>query len=236
MKQGFNNVWNPTGYNNEYFNAFTFDANGNILTQKRHVRDGTQIEDMTYRYRRNSNGDLLRNRLYHINDAIGSGVWAGDIDDMGVFEDDPTLIETANNNVRDEEGRLIRNIQEEIEEIVWRVDGKVKEIKRFSSSNKKNVSFQFDAMGNQIAKHIINNQTGLLEKSTYYILDASGNQMSVFEHEVDEQEETVTYTLAERQIYGSSHVGTLKATVDMYNTTTSNLVNTHIRRKALFSG
>lgn len=31
-----NNVWNPTGYNNEYFNAFSFDANGNILTQKRH--------------------------------------------------------------------------------------------------------------------------------------------------------------------------------------------------------
>jgi len=30
------NVWNPTVYNNEYRNTFTYDANGNILTQQRY--------------------------------------------------------------------------------------------------------------------------------------------------------------------------------------------------------
>jgi len=84
-------------------------------------------------------------------------------------------------------------------------------------------------MKERIVKHIINNQTGLLEKSTYYILDASGNQLSVYEHEVQNQD--VTYTLAERQIYGSSHVGTLKTTVDMYNATQSNLTNTTLGEK-----
>lgn len=230
-----NNVWNPTGYNNEYFNAFTFDPNGNIKTQKRHLRDGTQVEDMSYKYKQTADGKLLRNRLYSINDWIDENVATNDIDDMDgditqdLFDPLDPNIETSNNYIRDEEGRLIRNIQEEIEEIVWRVDGKVKEVRRFSTSQLKNVIFDYDAMGNQIAKHIVNNQTGILEKSTYYILDASGNQMSVYEHEVDAQD--VTYTLAERQIYGSSHVGTLKTSVDMYNATQSNLVATELGHK-----
>jgi hypothetical protein len=41
------NTWSPTGYNNEYFNKFEYDANGNILTQKRHLRNGTQTDDLT---------------------------------------------------------------------------------------------------------------------------------------------------------------------------------------------
>lgn len=74
------NVWNPLSYGNSYYNAFTYNADGNILTQQRHKRDGTQIEDLTYRYQRNSDGDLIRNRLYHVNDAIASNVDDSDID------------------------------------------------------------------------------------------------------------------------------------------------------------
>ena len=119
--------------------------NGNILTQKRHVRDGTQIEDLTYRDNTSANGNLVRNRLYHINDAIGAGVWADDIDDMGVFEDDPNLIETDNNYAFDEQGQLIKDVQEGIEKITWTVTGKVKSIERPLQSGKKNVSFDYES-------------------------------------------------------------------------------------------
>ena len=124
------NTWNPTSYGNEYYNAFTYDAMGNILTQERHIRNGTQIEDMTYRYRYDANNKLLRNRLYHINDNIASNVDSTDIDDQGVFNSDPDFIETANNYVRDKMGRLIKDKQEEIDTVIWTASNKVKEIRR----------------------------------------------------------------------------------------------------------
>jgi hypothetical protein len=77
--------------------------------------------------------------------------------------------------INNADGRLIKNVQEEIAEIVWTVSNKVKEINRPVGSTKKRVTFDYDAMGNQIAKHVYNNLTGLLEKSTYYVLDAQGN-------------------------------------------------------------
>lgn len=208
------NVWNPTSYNQEYFNAFSFDANGNIKTQERHKRDGTKIEDLTYRYQTNG-VNLIRNRLYHLNDAIGALVDDTDIDDMGTFTNNPLLINTDNNYAFDEEGRLIKDVQEEIELIVWRMDGKVKEIQRPATSSKKSVIFDYDALGNRIAKHVLNPQTDMLEKSTYYILDAQGQQLSMYEHTVDSS--TVKYQLAERNILGSSRLGTITDTVDMYN-------------------
>src|SRR5690606_34248835 len=99
--------------------------------------------------------------------------------------------------------------------IIWRVDGKVKEIKRTLTSERKNIIFDYNAMGQRIAKHVYDNQTGLLEKSTYYILDAQGNQMSMYEHNVGDT--SATFTLEERNIYGSSRLGVLNDSVDMFN-------------------
>ena len=70
-------------------------------------------------------------------------------------------------------------------------------------------------MGNRIAKHVYNNGTGMLENSTYYILDAQGQQISMYEHNVGS--ETVSYYLAERNIYGSSRLGVTRDTINMYD-------------------
>src|SRR5690554_5614250 len=168
---------------------------------------------MTYRYQKDGDGNLLRNRLYHINDAVAGNIESTDIDDMGLYTSDPTLINTDNNYSYDAEGRLVKDKQEEIDTIIWTVSGKVKEIRRSLSSENKNVIFDYDAIGNRIAKHIYNNQTQMLEKTTYYILDAQGNQMSMYEHKVDS---TVVYYLAERNIYGSSRLGTTRDSVNMF--------------------
>ena len=51
----------------------------------------------------------------------------------------------GNNNYKyDEIGNLTKDNQEEIEEIKWRVDGKIAEIKRGSGSNKQNLVFNYD--------------------------------------------------------------------------------------------
>lgn len=84
-------------------------------------------------------------------------------------------------------------------------------------------------MRDRIAKHIINNQTNLLEKSTYYLLDAQGNCMNVYEHEVTDTD--VLFNLKERHIYGSSSLGIKMDTLNMFTATFSNTVSTVLGRK-----
>jgi len=204
-----NNAWNPTIYNSEYFNKFEYDAMGNILTQKRHARDGTLWEDLTYNYDYldpGTNTQLLRNRLFTVNDAVGEvDPLASDLGDQSPFLSDVADIDINNNYRYDAEGRLKQDVAENIEDIIWRVDGKVKEIVRISGSSTKNVIFDYDAMGNRIAKHVYDNSTGEFDKSTYYILDAQGNTISTYDHEIVASD--AIYNLKERHIYGSSRLG-----------------------------
>ncbi len=74
------------------------------------------------------------------------------------------------------------DVSEEIEEIVWRVDSKIAEVRRTNGSTKKNLRFDYDATGNRIAKHIYaDNAFTQWENSTYYVRDASGNVMATYE-------------------------------------------------------
>ncbi len=212
------NTWNPTTYNNKYFNAFSFDAMGNILTQQRHKSDGTKIEEMSYQYQY-ANSKLQRNRLYHINDAVASSTDLTDIDDMVTFNPTVSTINSNNNYSYDEEGRLIKDNQEGISKIVWRVDGKVKEIQRGSDTSKRYIRFDYDAMGHRIAKHVYDNTGVNLKKSTYYILDAQGNQITMYEHLATAQ--TAQFILAERNIFGSSRLGTKDEYTNMLTATVS---------------
>jgi RHS repeat-associated protein len=217
-----NNLWNPTSYGNNYHNVFSYDANGNIQTQLRKQRNGAPIDNLTYNYHNNSNGQLLSNRLYHVNDNVPASTTTNDIDDQGSFVAG-TTINQSNNYQYDEEGRLVRDLQENIAKITWRNDGKIKEITRTASATQKNCTFEYDAMGNRIAKHI-SHLNGMLEKSTYYLLDAQGNQISMYEHLVNSS--SVDYTLVERNIYGSSLLGVNKLGVNLFTgepTTTQNL-------------
>jgi len=145
-EKGFDGkFWKPDSYRDEYYNAFQYDAMGNILYQDRHTRDGKQIEKLTYNYQKNNiGGELLRNRLYSLNDGVGDNVDNTDIDDMGFFHTDINKINKDNNYSYDAEGRLIKDRQEEIGTIIWTVSGKVKEIRRDLASEKKNLIFDYE--------------------------------------------------------------------------------------------
>jgi RHS repeat-associated protein len=239
------NTWNPTTYGDKYFNAFTYDANGNILTQKRHNAAGDIWEDLTYHYLVDGSGNLVRNRLYHVRDYAGvtsptynnpSGTMSSqmdannsDLNDQGQFIDASIFeVENDNNYKYDEEGRLIQDLAEGIENIVWRVDGKVKKVIFTSVSGKNNLEFDYDAFGRRIAKHVWT-QGDVLVKSTYYILDAQGNQLSTYEHVVEDEQSN--YQLAERVIYGSSRLGINVNKVDLLDETQEDYLNLTLGNK-----
>jgi RHS repeat-associated protein len=116
------------------------------------------------------------------------------------------------------------------------VDSKISEIRRTGNSTKKNLRFDYDAMGNRIAKHIFSDNTfTVVEKSTYYVRDASGNTMldsSYFSrqrkirdvnperndsgatYEQVNTESTTVFNCTERHIYGSSRIGMEVTTIE----------------------
>ncbi len=201
------NEWQSgSSYIGRYHNLFSYDANGNILTQLRKDAAGATIDELTYRYAKDLSGNVLQNRLYHINDLVNPADYGDDIDDMGLFEDDLSLINSDNNYGYTEIGELKFDKQEEIAEIRWRVDGKVKAVIRDPLSTKKNLKFDYDPMGQRIAKHIYDSQDNW-EKSMYYVRGSKGNVMAVYEYTADEIEETESYKLKEQHIYGSSRLG-----------------------------
>ena len=195
-----------------YRNTFLYDANGNILNQNRSDENGAIIDSLTYKYHQLSNGKTIRNRLYHVDDYVNPNAYSDDIDDMGVFSSGAG-INSNNYYVYDAEGRLIKDRLEDILSIEWRVDGKIKKINRTNASSKKNVSFDYDAMGHRIAKHVYTS-ANVLESSTYYILDAQGNVMSTYKREIISS--TVSYSQREKYIYGSSRLGVLNDSIPLY--------------------
>jgi RHS repeat-associated protein len=203
---GTNEWGSGGGYSDKYFNSFTYDANGNILTQTRYDETGAQIEDLTYNYAKDGDGYTIQNRLYHVNETIGSGSFPDDIDDQGSFDANLTTINVDNNYGYDEIGELTKDSAEEIRHIYWRVDGKVSEVIRRPGSTKKNLKFDYDAMGNRVAKHVLDN-SNVLEYSEYYVRDAQGNVMAVYRDSFDMFNAIASFKVKERDIYGSSRSG-----------------------------
>lgn len=211
---GSTNTWQGSGqaYNGMYHNAFTYDANGNIEHQVRKDGSGTVIDDLTYHYAQQG-GNRSQNRLYHVNDNQSNlALYHDDIDDMGAFSS--SSINASNNYRYDEIGQLIHDEQEEIEEIQWTVDHKVARIKRIQGSSKNDLVFYYDEGGNRIAKSLVDN-AGTWLKTSLYVRDGGGQVMAIYDFSMDNQAQTVSYLLKERNIYGSERLGMYKEEVEM---------------------
>jgi len=63
----------------------------------------------------------------------------------------------------------------------------------------------------------LNRLASTLERSTYYILDAQGNQISTYDHEVVNN--NVQFNLKERNIYGSSRIGSKQDSLNVLTAT-----------------
>jgi RHS repeat-associated protein len=211
------NKWGSTAdISNRYLNQFTYDPNGNILTQKRHDQAGVQFDDLRYRYNYNIEGRFIDNRLYHVSDNIAANAKTDDIDNQtGSVVFGPQVgagYASELNYFYDELGQLIRDKQEKIENIIWRVDGKISYISRNNGSGKSELSFTYDAMGSRVEK-TVNNDGGTWTETEYYVRDAQGNVMAIYKKYIRNNQ--LFYDLTEQHIYGSSRLGVDRRNVDV---------------------
>lgn len=89
------------------------------------------MDNLSYRYEQDVNGNKLNNRLLHVNDAVVNTAYTEDVDDQGNFIQKN---EDTHNYTYDKIGNLVADKSEEIAEITWNVQGKVQRIKRIPGS------------------------------------------------------------------------------------------------------
>ena len=206
--------WN-IGTDKQFDEEFTYDGNGNILTIQRHGKGQKMIDNLTYNYYQevgiNSevSNPLKSNRLSRVDESLvvepeGNGDF-GDLLDQGV-----------NNYEYDAEGNLTQDASE-LTKIDWNVLNKVERVTKYTSSSmaieEEVIKFEYDAGGNRVAKKKISDpvNSSNVTEGTYYVRDASGNIMGVYEKEYVGGD--TKYMLTERPIYGSERIGQLNDVV-----------------------
>jgi hypothetical protein len=231
-----NNVWktNLQAVTNMYANAFTYDANGNILSQNRSNEAGVEFDALQYQYKKNA-GKTTQNRLYHVNDGnSNTALQTDDIEDDGAFDNAIATINTDNNYRYDEIGNLKHDSKEDIENIEWTLYGKVKSITRPTNSTKDNLVFDYDANGNRTAKHVYSADNNW-KYSTYYIHDVSGIEMSIYNQKnyVSAGNTLMGFTLTEQGIYGRARIGLNLPNLEMTDATIPRVI-AHVLGKKEF--
>lgn len=161
--------------------GITYDANGNIQTLKRnkHTENGSNaMDDFTYHYKPGK-----PNQLDHVDDAVAGTTNADDLKDQN-----------TGNYVYNAIGQLIENVEEGIK-YTYNASGLVTEIQK---NNVPLVKFLYDDKGHRVKKESYT--AGSLTKTEYYVRDASGTPMAIYEGTVQ----------TELPIYGASRLGVHK--------------------------
>lgn len=167
-------TWTPT---NNYKEATSYDANGNMLT---YLRNGTtqggkqqEMDDLTYAYQDG------RNRVRHVKDAIAAGNYSQDIDSQ-----------SDDNYTYDNLGNLIADNASGITKIEWTVYGKMKQVSQGSTTLK----YGYDVGGNRLWKDVNG-------KRTYYVRGAQGQVLGVY------TDSAGVANWREQHLYGASRLG-----------------------------
>lgn len=191
---------------NDYHTEYSFDANGNLINLMRNAHSNvpgtdTDMDEIDYVYFEPANPAAITETEYlQINNQL---MLVGDGLDAGGGIDD--IIGTYNYEY-DEIGRLKTDIVgSEIISYEWTALQKVKTI----TTDDHIIHFRYDALGNRIAKEVIDPSDAANNETTYYVRDASGNPMATY----NKSQVTTpggyneVYKLSEHTIYGSDRVG-----------------------------
>jgi RHS repeat-associated protein len=221
-----NNNFTAAASDNSYMENYSYDANGNILNLLRNGNSGSLAMDkLSYQYDYLDPLDhtkgLRSNKLYLVNDAIGANGYTTDIKDQGVFS--PALpnnlssVNTTNNYGYDELGNLNRDKQEEISNIDWSVQGKMRKLVRISTSTKPDLEFKYDAKGNRIVKIVKPHGTSIENggandpsqwTTIHYLRDTKGNVLTTYEDRANSIGGNGFY-LKEQNLFGDKRLGVL---------------------------
>ncbi|EJF51794.1 hypothetical protein SapgrDRAFT_0031 [Saprospira grandis DSM 2844] len=138
----------------------------------------------------------------------------------------------------DEIGNLVRDSSEQIEEIVWNVQGKVQEVHFEAGKPGPSVlQYEYDPMGNRLAKKklYVDGPVDIRSEGQYYVRDPQGNVLAVYQfNEVDIAVvgDRDSLYLDELHLYGSARLGTLKKALALRYRDESGTANWSIRTLA----
>lgn len=176
-----NNNYSTAAHNGDYdVTGITYDANGNILTLSRNAYDlgngfsDNGMDDFSYSYTSNTN------QLLAVDDN------GDNLDPQGTFGD-LRAGQGVTNYIYDKTGNLTQDLHEDIGSIDWLVSGKIKGIQRTNSNTKVDLEFAYGPDGNRVEKRVkTKDLVGDLQDQhhwnhTYYVRDAGGNIMAVYE-------------------------------------------------------
>ncbi len=233
-------------YSTEY--SFDFNGNLESLKRNGGNVNSLAMDDFIYRYNGNTveygQGKKINNRLNHVSDIISELNYDVDVDDQNIEgetydwetilydSNDPNLNDNIFNYNYDGIGQLIKDRVEGIDLITWTVSGKVEEIIRAPDYSVEvdgemvyppNLIFRYDQFGNRIQKVVKpRNQNGELNPDkwefTYYVRDAQGNPLSIYNGKLEGSGPFYTLRLDQREInlYAINRLGTM--TTDKYMT------------------
>ena len=194
-----------------------YDANGNILSLQRKGDDNApDMDALTYQYDWINPADpdegLKSNRLYHVNDQVQNSIYDDDIEDQGVFN---TNNIPANNNYRyNAIGQMTASIIDGMYydyDIYEKVVGIYNDVAHTSAY----AHYAYDDRGFRYKKVVYLPSEDV---TTYYVRDASGNIISIYESSGPPSGNPGGGLLpSEVPIYGSSRIGCYDAGLGSYN-------------------
>ncbi|WP_163444385.1 RHS repeat domain-containing protein [Flavobacterium columnare] len=161
---------------------YTYDRNGNILSQKTTDTNGVVMDDLRYDY----TPGKVNNQLRLVEDKAVVTSYTTDLESQEKYLSEVLGITynindtNTHNYIYDAVGQLIEDKSEGLK-IQWRVDGKVSHVE--NSKSKIAIDFEYDGLGNRIAKAVT--QGGNVIK-TVYARDAQGNVLAVYEQNYKE--------------------------------------------------
>jgi hypothetical protein len=216
----------------DYREAVSYDANGNIKTYLRNGHNNPsqygpanlQMDNLTYQYEKDVAGNIISNKLRYVHDQVAATNYGEDIDSqtplnltgVGGVQTDFAPSQANDNYAYDDIGNLIKDTKEGITNIEWTVYGKISTITKVKDGVTTIITYTYDASGNRITKAIDKGAGDIV--TTYYVRDASGNVMSVYNNEGNSPD---TRILRQKEIhlYGSSRLGVYNVNVTVQTET-----------------
>lgn len=200
-------TWQTNYSSSTFKEAVSYDANGNILTYKRHNHTGQVLDELSYIY---DNAGLTHktNRLLAVNDAAASSAY---------FAED---VEGSNQYYYDQIGNITKiNENGRSKDIAWNVYGKVRSV----TMNTAQLTFGYDAQQNRFKKRV---QKDGKTDINYYLRDAQGNTLAIYSK--TERSEGTFFFWDEQHLYGSARLGIETTTLSMRGAVTNDPLSNEV--------
>ncbi len=191
----------------QYYNAYSYDADGNI---ERLIRNGNNpanlaMDRLSYTYGDGSAYSL--NQLYAVEET------EDDHYDNDIKQNDSYTSTGAATYMYDATGNTIKDMVAGRDTIVWNLYNKVLWTTAAGSYGIDSLIFRYDGAGNRISKTLSHNlDSGIFRNTEYYVRDASGNILATYKYnrrifQFDGSVRRGRFWLASHDIYGSSRLG-----------------------------